>query len=457
VYPERTLPDQHRFFEGVNLASCQEEKDGVLLYSLPLLQQVILLRMKSWRKEGQIVDELQEIELAQQAELLLAVFADWNRRAQLTLYHKDNLQFWVQVLMVTVHSCEFEDGARASFILQTLQVILPKLEQSYNADVFTALQLAGLAKALIQKVDFASTAFDKTGDFSNDRLSQLFRAALSGIYSPISTPELREYCYQICFRYIHGTFEKATLNSPLGRHTLNTIKNAGSHLLEIICDDAYSGQDMCKVSALLLLNAFVAVATRQQSKYILESFVSLNFVGVLVDNLKHIPEELRAAAAPQVSSLLSYYDASLALLLRVAQSRLGAAYVLNAGLFPAVRDSQIFAVDPDIGLEFDNPNALKKYYDLMLNVLRVINAAVIARGRQNDQTVFQAREFLKENRHSMVAMFKRSVNVGGGEKAETEQDLADLVDCWTVLVDITGFLQVSQAIPSLSVAFANEL
>jgi nuclear pore complex protein Nup205 len=54
-------------------------------------------------------------------------------------------------------------------------------------------------------------------------------------------------------------------------------------------------------------------------------------------------------------------------------------------------------------------------------------------------------------------MFTRSVNVGGGEKAETEQDLADLVDCWTVLVDITGFLQVSQAIPSLSVAFANEL
>ncbi|KAJ8111259.1 hypothetical protein OPT61_g6106 [Boeremia exigua] len=440
-YPERALPDQHRFFEGVNLACCQEEKNGGLLYSLPLIQQVILLRLKSWRKDGTITDEIQETEMTQQAELLLAVFADWNRRTQLTRYHKDILQSWVQVLMVTVHSCEFEDGARASFILQTLQVILPKLEQSYNTDVFTALQLAGLAEALVQKVEFASTAFDKTGDFSNDRLSQLFRAALTGIYSPISTPELREYFYQICFRYIHGTFEKATFNSPLGRHTLNAIKSGGNHLLEIVCDDAYSGQGTCKVSALLLLNALVAVATRQQSKYILETFVSLNFIGVLVDNIKHIPEELHAAAAPQVSSLLSYYDASLALLLRISQSRLGAAYVLNAGLFPAIRDSQIFAVDPDIGLEFDDPNALKKYYELMLSVLRVINAAVIARGRQNDQTVFQAREFLKENRHSMVAVFKRSVNVGGGEKVEAQQDLVDLVDCWTLLVDVTGFLQ----------------
>lgn len=443
IYPERALPDQHRFFEGVNLASCQEEKDGSLLYSLPLLQQLILLKMKYWRRDGLITDELQEADLAQQADLLLAVFADWNRRTQLNRHHKIILQSWVQVLMVTVHSCEFEDGARASFILQTLQVILPKLEQSYNADVFTALQLASLAEALIQRVDFTSTAFDKTGDFSNDRLSQLFRAALTGVYSPVSSPELREYCYQICFRYIHGTLDKATPNSPLGRHTLNAIKNGGSHLLEIICDDAYSGQGTCRISALLLLNALVAVATRQQSKYILETFVSLNFIGVLVDNIKHIPEELRAAAAPQVPTLLSYYDASLALLLRICQSRLGAAYVLNAGLFPATRDSQIFAVDPDIGLEFDNPNALKKYYELMLSMLRVINAAVIARGRQNDQTVFQAREFLKENRHSMVAVFKRSVNVGGGDKVETQQDLVDLVDCWTVLVDITGFLQVS--------------
>lgn len=442
-YPERLLPDQHRFFEGVNLASCQEEVEGSTLYSLPLLEQVIRLKMKYWRKDGLIRDEATEVELAQQADISMTIFVDWNRRTQLLRYHKEILQSWVQVLMVAVHSCDFEPGARSSFILQTLQVILPKLEKSYNSDIFTALQLASLAEAFVQKIDFASTAVDKTGDFANDRLSQLFRAALTGIYSPISTPELREYCYQICFRYIHGTSEKATTNSPLGRHTLNAVKNCGSHLLEVVCDDAYSGQGTCRISALLLLNALVSVATRQQSKYILESFVSLNFVGVLVDNIKHIPEELHTAAAPQVIALLSYYDASLALLLRVCQSRLGAAYVLNAGLFPAVRESGIFSIDPDIGLEFDDPNALNKFYGLMLSVLRVINAAVIARGRQNDQTVFQAREFLKDNRHSMVTIFKKSVYVGAGQSGELSQDLVDLVDCWTVLVEITGFLQVS--------------
>jgi nuclear pore complex protein Nup205 len=93
-------------------------------------------------------------------------------------------------------------------------------------------------------------------------------------------------------------------------------------------------------------------------------------------------------------------------------------------------------------IEFDNADALQKYYDLMLSVLRVINAAVITRGRQNEQTVFQARQFLKDNRSCMVSIFKRSVNVGVGKAIE--EDLTDLVDCFTVLVDFTGFLEVSR-------------
>ncbi|KAF2259279.1 hypothetical protein CC78DRAFT_525092 [Lojkania enalia] len=440
-FPERLIPDQHKLLEGMDLSICQEEKNGITVYSLPLMEQLFLLRMKAWKKDGAFKDDQEEKDMNNSAMQLITLFIDYNRRAQLVQYHKNILRSWVQLLQITLQSCEFEDGGLLSFILQTLQVILPKLELAYNGDIFTALELATLAEALIQKIDFNSTAFDKTrtGDFANDRLSQLFRAALVGVYSPISTTELRGACYQICFRYIQGTFDRSSKGSPLGRHTLNTVKNCGNHLLEVLCDDGYSGQGTCKVSALLLLNALVTVATRQESKYILEAFVSLNFIGVLVDSIKHIPDELQAAASPQVPILISYYDASLALLLRICQTRLGAAYVLNAGLFQAVRESKLFDVDPDIGLEFDDSNALSKYYNLMLAILRVINAAVIARGRQNDQTVFQAREFLKESRHSMVAIFKRSVSVGFAQ--DIGAHLNDLVDCFTLLVDVTGFIQ----------------
>lgn len=77
----------------------------------------------------------------------------------------------------------------------------------------------------------------------------------------------------------------------------------------------------------------------------------------------------------------------------------------------------------------------------MLSVLRVINGVVLSRGQQNDQTVRQAREFLTQNRASMVAVFKRNANIGGGQ-AEVG-DLSDLVDNYALLISACGFLEVS--------------
>lgn len=51
-----------------------------------------------------------------------------------------------------------------------------------------------------------------------------------------------------------------------------------------------------------------------------------------------------------VPLLLSFYEIKLALLVTISQSRVGAVHVMNAGLFPAIRASGLFSVDPDIGV-----------------------------------------------------------------------------------------------------------
>jgi nuclear pore complex protein Nup205 len=48
--------------------------------------------------------------------------------------------------------------------------------------------------------------------------------------------------------------------------------------------------------------------------------------------------------------LLAYYESLLALLQQLCQSKNGAISVLKSGLFESVRDSQLFAADPDIGI-----------------------------------------------------------------------------------------------------------
>ena len=56
------------------------------------------------------------------------------------------------------------------------------------------------------------------------------------------------------------------------------------------------------------------------------------------------------SALTEVPMLLAYYEAKLSLLLRISQSKLGAAHVMSAGFFQAVRASGLFTVDPDLGL-----------------------------------------------------------------------------------------------------------
>ena len=67
----------------------------------------------------------------------------------------------------------------------------------------------------------------------------------------------------------------------------------------------------------------------------------------------------------------------------------------------------------------------------------------MSRGPQNEQTLEQARKFLIRNRPSMVSVFKRQAKIGGVLVAETSDYLDELVDSYTILINMTGFLEVS--------------
>lgn len=95
-------------------------------------------------------------------------------------------------------------------------------------------------------------------------------------------------------------------------------------------------------------------------------------------------------------------------------------------------------------VEIDNPDALKKYYELLLSVIRVICSVVLSRGPQNDQTIDQARMFLAENRAGIVAIFKRQAKIGGVWAGDVGGDLDELVEFYVLLMTMTDFLDVSK-------------
>ena len=287
-----------QYLSGAELEVCRTEREeNTMLYNLASVAQLIELKHNSLIKEQKIVTEAQNDHFQMDRENALACLAAHNQHARISDASMKTLNAWVRLVSVTLESSDFGPATKISFVLQALQVIMPKMEKSFIENQRIALDLAGLARTLLKFVNFDAT-FSRKGralDFAKDRLSQLFRVAVAGVHAYESPPDLREICYQICFCFLSGSSKGRKDDMSLGQQNLRTVVSAGDRLIEVICDDAFAGQGNCRVSATMFLGTLVVLAQQEDSKYMIDSFARLNFIGVLVDLIKHVPSELKQA------------------------------------------------------------------------------------------------------------------------------------------------------------------
>ncbi|KAI5289179.1 hypothetical protein KEM55_008880, partial [Ascosphaera atra] len=319
---------------------------------------------------------------------------------------------WAQLATTIVLACDMDAARRAMFILHVLQNILPKLEASISSDAPESIELARLAETLIEKL--GSTKHQaggaRGGDIIDERLHSLFQTCVAGVPSVLEQTELRECLYTICSRYLTRIIANASSSQCVKAHQV--IQVAGSAFVETVCEDAYAGQESCRISALLLLNLLANLDRMRSSSLIVDCITRSNHLAMFIDVVRTIPDEFRQAQAMEAVQLLVYYEAHLTLLVGLARTRIGAERLLEAGLFQAVEDSQLFGVDPDIGIEMDSPSALRDHHTLLLAILRVIVATVFSRGAHNQQVRQLTRTFLLANRPCIINIFKRFSKVG---------------------------------------------
>jgi len=204
------------------------------------------------------------------------------------------LKAWVQLTLVMIESDELDSMARTSFVLRALQTIMPRLESDLEV-VSEAMELAKLAKVLVFSLDFSSDSF-KQGDLRelvSDRLFHLFQVCLRAINTLGSKVALKEYFYDISYRYLAGMSDITGVSGVHRRHSIQTIKSAGERFIDLVCDDAHSGEPTCRIAALLVLGALVKMGQHENSMYIIESLARLNFIAILVDSIQHISIDLQ--------------------------------------------------------------------------------------------------------------------------------------------------------------------
>ncbi|KAL8785073.1 MAG: hypothetical protein Q9213_003578 [Squamulea squamosa] len=449
-FPAPGLSPLTKLFTDVDFTVAFDPHNGTTgeAAQLHLVEQLLALRLNEVRKSGYLDDAQEQEKALLDAEAFMAFFRTQKNLRSLEDVRLRTLKAWSNLLALAIGHCDLEQGGRASLVLQALQTIMPILERYAAESSPEALVLAKLVQALLFQVDLKSSALDQTivADVADDRFFSIFRTCLRAINVPEGDISLREVLYNICFRYLTSIADPS--GSKSRQHNISqTVKISGKRTIDIICDDAYGGSGTCRASAVLYLDALSATAIIEKSNYMIDSLARTNFIIVLVEAIRDIPNELRDSKPQDIPLLLYNYNTKLSLLLTLSLTRPGATQVLNANLFQTIRDSALFAVDPDLGISIADTtttsSALAKYYTLLLAVIRVIAAVLTSRGQQNAQTMDLTKQFLAENRTLVVSVFKKQAGVGGAAGGDDEEMMGyvdELVELFVLLITRTGFI-----------------
>ncbi|GAB7328561.1 hypothetical protein MBLNU13_g00515t1 [Cladosporium sp. NU13] len=447
---------------GLNLSVCVvEDAESVIKFDLDMVEQLLTLRKRELRLDGTIKDAADDAQADDEISAVLASLRSKNQYSEIQRARLDAVEAWTDLMSTIVTDGGLNEPDRTIVALQALQIVLPKFEKSLGEN----MDLAGLfARLTLTLVSAAATAtFDENNEQiannRDERVLAAFRVCLKAIADTDTTPALRDVCYRTCC-LIQSTSASLASTAPIepGRSRFNSsakqllqqVQTSGERIIAVLTEDAFSGRGSTRVSALLFLDALVALfQTARLTPSLLRALTKLNFVPVLLDgSLGGISAAFRADHK-DLPTTLSYFYTALTLLLNLCRTTDGSQLVLNSGFFASVSESQLFSTDPDIGLDIDNPTALHHFYRLLGSVLRVIVAVVAARGPSNASTVQQAKAFLTQNRFSMQAVFKRASRVSQVKGAKEQQEDAESVaEEFGRLIVLTGFLEDDEPVQS---------
>lgn len=423
-----------------------------------------------------------EEQITLEANSILSTLEAENRATVARKIRAETLHEYVEMIIAVIECCPMDSAATSQFILRMLQIMLPKLDAFIADESADVLELVRAADALLFSLSGTPQSDTHTDDMITEKLFQLFRASVEGIPASESSSALRTTLYSICVQYLSRLMSNSDASSDVSvksrRNAMDCVRSASARLIQIICDDADDGIDACRINAFNLLGLLTSLARTEKSSFVLNSLVKANALEILIDPLKYIASEFQSAEPASKSfncdqdfqkanqlktdrpHLLSVFEARMLLLLQISRNREGAGSLLDASLVSVVRDSSLFQADPDLGIAIPNNangdssstnfaaaahSALRTYYVLVSSTLRLLLSTFMSRGAQNEQVQYLARTFLIEYRPHMVGIFKKYSGVNGKVDDKSLPLLAECVRCYTGLISLCEFVDVSSA------------
>lgn len=421
-------------------------------------------------------------------EAILQVLAARNRYNESERARLAALSTYVDMVISIVESLPMAGSMKTQFMLRILQLILPKLDAYMSDKPAEAMQLTRLADTLLYSLTRDNTpgsgSRSRIDNTIAEKLFQLFRICVEGVPNNASHPALRSMLYSVCSQYLSSILTSTSLATPPAatasaprsqdpvlkacQNAMSTLRST-SGLLPILTEDAEDGIDSARLNALRLLTQLVALSRSQSSNMVIEALTKQNFLEILLEPLKTVASDFASLDPINRNSLLITHTTRMNLLLNISLTKAGAAALLDANLLNTLRDSMLFAADPDLGTELEAltsttgptsthlfprsstipskiptatpaiKSALTTYFTLLALALRLLLSTFIGFGIQNEKAVYLVQRFLADYRGNMVGVFKRHAGISlnlnldfGGARvassADVTPELARLVD-----------------------------
>lgn len=373
------------------------------------------------------------------------------RRAQL-----DGLNSWCELIQTTVNNNISEE-----FILEILQVILPKINDYLESDIQFSEELVSLCVILIDKYEnFLTKNNVKSSDekpLVNDkrgnqliltdksdfhigmrRLTPVLKTCVNGIINSNSSPNLRSDLYVLANKYLSNVFG----NEELLSESKAIIRTVDKKLIEVVGNDGIYSEGSSRITLILLLETLVHL-----DENVLTALISNNSLLLLVMSIKRVDESLETEVTlDRLFYELTSFKSTLYFLIRVAQTKVGALKLIQNELFSILKGIKILKVDPDLGIELkvenkevnlslDAKEGNISYQEFLVPIFQLVCTIVISMGPSYN--VKLAKDLYEESNRLIVGVMKRDLILENENK--TDEGIEELAKLITLLDSLINY------------------
>lgn len=384
------------------------------------------------------------------------------KNLQLSVLHS-----WVQLVQIVVLDGALPHVARSDFILGLFEAIVPKINDYVELDVSYSEELVSLCVFLYDLYQRDRQLVDKEHAMDG-RLLALFLACINGIRSPLSTLTLRSDFYVLANRFLLSVLKDVNV----ARQVVQTLKMTGERLVEVICNDAISGEGSSRITGILLLDSLVQIAGLNKVNFVLESLVKTNMLLLISHSIKATDDLLSSGLDGITLDNLLYeltaFKSTVHFLIRIAETRSGAQALIQNEIFRTIENCGFLDADPDLGLELmfnevvtHNSQAVRvslsldrtlnlskdacglSLFEVIVPVFQLMASILLSMGSANKPVVRKTRHLLVHFRKLVQGILKRDAIMEDDDQPEMKQSnrdgLQQLVKLIVLLCTLTGY------------------